>query len=129
MWRAWADVRTGVTDAALSDLLAELRRMSAEPVPAAELERAKRSLVATFAVSLEQSSQVLNLWVSAKRYDFSDDYWDTFPEKVQAVTAEEMQQVAKRYFDPFQIVVVGDGTRVAPILSRLGPVKRVQPPR
>lgn len=131
MWRAWADVRTGVTDAALGALLAEIRKMSAEPVPAAELERAKRSLVAGFAISLEQSSQVLNYWVVAKRFDFSDDYWDTYSEKIQAVTAEEVQQVARRYYDParFQIVVVGDGARVAPILSRLGPVKRVEPPR
>ena len=51
------------------------------------LERAKRSLVAGFAVSLEQSWQVLNYWAQAKRLDFSDDYWDTYPEKIAAVTA------------------------------------------
>lgn len=130
-WRAWAEVRTGVTEAALADLLTEVRRMSAEPVPADELERAKRSLVASFAVSLEQSSQVLSYWMQAKRYDFSDDYWDTYPEKIAAVTADEVQQVARKYYDlsRFQIVVVGDGTVVAPILSKLGPVKRVESPK
>ncbi len=124
-------MRTGVTEAALGDLLSEVRRMSSEPVPAAELERAKRSLVAAFAVSLEQSSQVLNYWVQAKRLDFSDDYWDTFPEKIEAVNADEVQRVARKYYDPsrFQVVVVGDGALVAPILSRLGPVTRVESPR
>ncbi|CAN5894583.1 hypothetical protein BH11GEM1_BH11GEM1_31730 [soil metagenome] len=130
-WRAWAEVRTGVTEAALGDLLGEVRRMSTESVPAAELERAKRSLVAGFAVSLEQSSQVLSYWVLAKRLDFSEDYWDTYPEKIAAVTADEVQQVARKYYDPsrFQVVVVGDGALVAPVLSTLGPVKRVESPK
>ncbi len=130
-WRAWAEVGTGVTKAALGDLLAEVRRMSSEPVPAEELERAKRSLVASFAVSLEQSSQVLSYWMQAKRYDFSDDYWDTYPEKIAAVTADEVQQVARKYYDPsrFQVVVVGDGAVAAPILSKLGPVTRVGSPK
>lgn len=37
--------------------------------------------MAGFAISLEQSSQVLNYWVVAKQFDFSDDYWNTYSEK------------------------------------------------
>ena len=130
-WRAWADVRTGVFEPALSDLLGEVQRMSAESVSDVELQRAKRSLVATFAVSLEQPSQVLSLWVQAKRNDFSDDYWDSFPQKLSAVSATEVLQVARKYYDParFQLVVIGDGAVVSPSLAKLGPVKRVEAPR
>jgi hypothetical protein len=46
------------------------------------------------------------------------------------VTSDEVLQAARKYYGPsrFQVVVGGDGAFVAPILSRLGPVRRIEPP-
>jgi zinc protease len=46
-WNANTEVRTAVTDGSLHELFNEFNRIRTEPVPAAELEEAKRALVAT----------------------------------------------------------------------------------
>jgi len=122
-WRATTDVRTPVTGQAARDLYAELRRIADEPVPAGELDQAKRALVAGFAATLERPSQVVSNWLVWRLYGFSDDYWDTYPDKIMAVTAEEVQQVARKYLDAdhMQIIVVGDGARVRSGLAQFGP--------
>jgi zinc protease len=128
-WRASTEVRAGVSDAALHAMDSELRRIMEEPVPAEELDRAKRSIVASFALTLERPTQVLGNWQAWKTYGFSDDYWDTYPAKIMAVTAEEVQQVARRYLDTThtQLVVVGDAARLRGPLGRYGTVEIVKP--
>ena len=53
------------------------------------------------------------------------DYWDKYPDRIDAVTAADVQRVAKKYWgaDRLQIVAVGDATKVAPTLSKLGTVQ------
>ena len=51
------DVRTEVTEPALTDLLAEIAEMRDKPVPENELKDAKRAIVASFALSLENPPQ------------------------------------------------------------------------
>jgi len=55
-WTASTDVRSEVTDPALTDLLAEIKQMRDVPVPAKDLDNAKRAIVGSFALLLEQSS-------------------------------------------------------------------------
>ena len=55
---------------------------------------------------------------------FPADYWDTYPAKISAVTAEQVARVANQYLQPknLQIVAVGDAAKVKPVLDRLGTV-------
>jgi len=85
-WRAGMDVRTEVTEASLRDLLTELGKMRDQPVPAEELADAKRSMTASFALSLEDPSELLNLYVVRQMYAYPADYWDRYSERVTAVT-------------------------------------------
>ena len=94
-------------------------------MPAAELEASKRSIVASFALSLEQPARVLGFAITRKHYDLPEDYWDTYPEKIMAVTAEDVQRVARKYLDPnaLQLVAVGDADRIKAILEPYGKVE------
>jgi predicted Zn-dependent peptidase len=124
-WRAGGDVRTEVTDGAMTEFFNEIRRIREEKVPAAELDDAKRSVVAGFALSLEQPTELLNYAITRKLYDFPADYWDTYPAKIMAVTPEEVQRVARTYISPvnIQIVAVGDASKIKPVLEKYGPVE------
>jgi len=124
-WRAGGDVRTEVTDGALTEFFNEIRRIREEKVPEAELDDAKRSVVAGFALSLEQPTELLNYAITRKLYGFPADYWDTYPAKIMAVTAEEVQRVARTYISPenIQIVAVGDASKIKPVLEKYGPVE------
>jgi predicted Zn-dependent peptidase len=121
-WSATTDVRTDVTDPALTDLMAEIAQMRDKPVPDAELNDAKRAIVAGFALSLENPQQLLNYYVQSWLYGLPADYWDTYPAKVNATTAAQAQAAATKYWDParLQIVAVGDATKITETLKKRG---------
>ncbi len=123
-WSAGGDVRTEVTEEAMTEFLKELNRIRNERVPEAELEEQKRSIVASFALSLESPSQLLNYEIIRKIYNLPADYWDTYPAKVMAVTAEDVQRIAKQYVNPQtqQVVIVGDASKIKAILEKFGTV-------
>jgi zinc protease len=59
-----------------------------------------------------------------------DNYWETVGDRYRGMTAQVLDQTARRYIDPskFVWVVVGDAARVRPQLERLGmPIEVVQP--
>ena len=124
-WRAGGDVRTDVTAGAMTEFYREFQRIRDEKVPASELDEAKRALVASFALSLERPSELLGYAIVRKIYGFPPDYWDTYPAKVMAVTADDVQRVARKYINPdsLQVVAVGDVTKIKPVMEKYGPVE------
>jgi zinc protease len=124
-WRAQMDVRTEVSDAALRDLLAELARMRDEQVPAGEFKDAQRSLTASFALSLENPAELLNLYIVRQLYNYPVDYWDRYPDRISSVTPAQVQTIARKYLDPkrLQIVAVGDAARIESSLRSFGPLE------
>ncbi len=124
-FRAYGDVRTEVTAGAMTEFFREFERIRNEKIPAMELEEAKRSLVASFALSLENQSELLGYAIVRKIYGFPPDYWDTYPAKIMAVTADDIQRVARKYIDPasIQVVAVGDVSKIRSVMEKYGPVE------
>jgi zinc protease len=124
-WRASMDVRTEVTEVALRDLLAELAKMRDQLVPDAEFKDAQRSLTASFALSLENPAELLNLYIVRQLYNFPVDYWDRYTDRIMAITPAQVQTVARKYLDPakLQIVAVGDAVKIEAALRTIGPVE------
>jgi zinc protease len=125
---ASTSVRTDVTVPALTEILKEFRDIREQAVPADELADAKSAIVAGFVLGLESSSAVLSRWLEQREYGFPEDYWDTYSQKVMAVTAADVQGVAKKYVpvDNAQIIAVGD-PKVADLLGTFGAVTSVTP--
>jgi predicted Zn-dependent peptidase len=124
-WRAGGNMRTEVTEGALVEFFNEIRRIRDEKVPAAELEERKRSIAARFALSLEQPAMVLGFAITRKQYSLPADYWDSYPAKVMAVNAGDVQRVAHKYLNPdaMQLVAVGDANKIKIVLEKYGPVE------
>ena len=123
-WQASSEVRTDVTEGAMREFFNELKRLRDEKTPAKELEDKKRLVVASFALTLESPATLLSLAVQQKDYNLPEDYWDTYPAKIAAVTADDIQRVARKYLtlDNIQIVAVGDAAKIKPILEKYGKV-------
>ena len=102
----------------------KMKRINTEPVPQAELEDARRTIVAGFALSLEQPNQVLGYWVTAQYYSLPADYWDKFPDRIAAIDAAGVQATAKKYvdLDHMQWIAVGDRKQIQDVLAKYGPV-------
>jgi predicted Zn-dependent peptidase len=125
VWQASAEVRTDVTDGAMKELFYEFKRIREERVPDNELEDAKRSMIGSFALSLEQPQGLLQNIITQKLYNLPADYWDTYPQKVSAITADDVTRVARKYvdLDHFQIVAVGDAAKIAEVMKKYGSVE------
>jgi len=125
-WQASTDVRSEVTGPALTDLMAEIRRMRDERVPDQEFRDAQRALVASFALALESPEGILGDHLTRWLYDLPIDYWDEYPDRIMAVTQAQVQAMARKYLDAdrLQIVAVGDGSRIGDVLDPFGTVER-----
>jgi zinc protease len=126
-WTAGGDLRSEVTDGAMTEFLRELNRIRDERVADDELDAARRSVVARFALSLESPQQLIGYAITRKAYNFPADYWDKYPAKIAAISADDVQRVAKKYIDPasMQIVAVGDAGKIKAVLEKYGPVEMV----
>jgi zinc protease len=124
-WVSSSEVRTNVTEGAMKEFMYELKRLRDEPVQADELENAKRAIIGGFALSLEQPQALLQNIITQKLYNLPADYWDTYPQKVSAITAADVQRVAKQYIDlgHLQVVAVGDAAKARDGLSKYGKVE------
>ena len=122
---AQTSVRTEVTAEALRELLKEFADIRDRAVPATELDNAKRALVASFALSTESPATALQNAMTIKEYGFPADYWDTYPEKIAAVTAADVQRVARAYvpLENIVIVAVGDAPKIRAALAEFGAVE------
>ena len=116
---AYADVRSEVTDSALVEFMAEINRIRDEQVDSTELATAKAFLSGSFARSLENEGTVARFALNIERYDLPEDYYQTYLQRLDAVTVEDIQRVAKNMLKPnnLNICVVGSPD----ILEKLRP--------
>jgi len=128
-WGANASVRNAVTGPATAEFLSEFARIQSQPVTDTELEFAKRSIVGSFALTLESPATILSLLLTVADYGLPDDYWDTYPAKIEAVTAADVQRVAQKYLGTgrIQIIAVGERKDIESGLTSYGPVTVLKP--
>ena len=109
-FQAEADVRNEVTGAAIGEFNKELQRMIDEPVGAEELGRSQRYLAGVYLYRNQLRGAVAgslaNLWIDGRAPEELGEYTT----RIKAVTAAEVQDVARRYFNPKDqsLIVVGD---------------------
>jgi zinc protease len=121
---ATSPVRTEVTEGTIREFMNEFKRIRDEKVTATELDNAKRAIIGNFALSLENPQQRLQNIITQKLYNLPANYWDTYPQKVEAMTVDDVQRVAQKYIDlnHLQIVAVGDATKTREVLAKFGAV-------
>lgn len=97
LFNAQATAAPGVElDRLEAALLAEVDRLQREPVTAKELERAKRQVEASFIYSkdsIRSLAQQLGYYNTVASWR----YLDTYVERIRAVTAGDLQRVARTY--------------------------------
>lgn len=123
--QAWAEVRNEVTDSSLTEMLSLIDRIRSEPVPDDDLSLAKNSITGSFPRQIETPQQVAGQLATVRLRGLPDDYLETYRDRVAAVTAADVQQVANQHFHPdgLLIVVVGDATQIYDKLSPFGEVE------
>jgi predicted Zn-dependent peptidase len=119
---ASAPVQGFSTKESVVEFMKELRGIRGEmPVSAAELDRAKQSIVRGFPRGFETPDQIANALELIVTYDLPDTYFNSYTERVQAVTLEDVNRVATRYLQPdrMAVVIVGDRSKIEQPLRTL----------
>jgi zinc protease len=119
---ASAPVFTDVTGPSVAELMKELRGIRGEiPVTPAELEYAKQAIIRGFPRTFETPAQIADRLETLVTYDLPDTYFNSYIERVQAVTVDDINRVARQYLNPdhMAIVIVGDRQRIEPSLRSL----------
>lgn len=92
-------------------ILEELQRFVTEPVTAEELSDSKTNFIGRLPMAFESNSGVAGgLW-NLERYQLGLDYYQRYPQNVEAVNAEQVLEIARRYLDPQRLVIVSAGTQ------------------
>ncbi|MCG2429888.1 M16 family metallopeptidase [Aequorivita xiaoshiensis] len=118
---ATTSVRNEVTDSAVVETLKEIRFIRDNKVTAQQLANAKAKYVGDFVLALERPSTIANLALEVYTQNLPKDFYSGYLKKINAVTAEDVQRVAKKYYKPgnLRIVVVGKGSEVLEGLKNL----------
>ena len=119
---ASAEVRNAVTDSAVEQFLLEINRIRTEAVTDEELRSAKNNLAGGFGRSLERPETVASMAGNTLLYNLPADYYNGYLTRLEAVTTQDVQRVAQKYWksDKLLISVVGKAADIAKPLQRLG---------
>lgn len=112
---AFAQSKNETVAAAATLMLEEIARLGAEPVTDDELAAAKRSMIDAFPKQFASRLRMLAQFAVDDMTNRPRDDWTTYRSRVDAVTAEDVQRVAREHLDPdaMAILVIGNWDAIA----------------
>ena len=119
---AETDTRSESTGETLRLIVDEMWRLQKERVGERELSDAQAYLTGSFPLTIETPGAIATQVLNAVFYGLDLQELETFRERVNAVTPDDIQRVAKTYLHPDQlsIVLVGDASRFERQLGGVG---------
>lgn len=104
-----AGVHPGNVDVAVEAALAEMEKIRRQPVTGGELADAKSAIVRSLPRQLETNEGMAGALHSIEQYRLGLDYLDRFPGLIDAVTVDQVQDVAERRLHPDRCAVAVAG--------------------
>jgi hypothetical protein len=109
---AGTSTRTEATVEATRLIVSLLEQMAAAGATPQELEFATVYLAGVYPIQTETAEQVADRVLTVVQYGLPADYNDTYPDRIRAVTAEQVKAMSAKYFDPraagLDLVLVGN---------------------
>src|SRR5690606_34325886 len=109
-----SSVRNAVTDSAVVEFLKEIRNIRDILVTNDQLVLAKAKYTGDFVLALERPETVANYALNIETQNLPKNFYEDYLKKINAVTAQDVQRVTKKYYlaDNLRIVVTGKGSEV-----------------
>ncbi len=96
-------------------VLREIRRLRDEPPTAAELDTIKKNLIESFPSTFPSAQRSMQVFAADEFSAREPGYWTNYRARIAAVSASDVQDVARRYLVPEKLValVVGNQQEIA----------------
>src|ERR1700726_3538189 len=109
-----AAVRNDVVAASLTEIFYEIDRMRSTPVGEEELADARNYVTGIFSLGLATQDGLAGQLATSTLERLPEDYLETYRERILALTAADVLDAARKYFDSAnaQIVIVGDRAQI-----------------
>jgi zinc protease len=119
--KAKSAVRNVVTDSAVVEFIKEYKKIRTEKVSEELLKNIKASFIGKFVMQVQQPQAVARYALRIETEKLPADFYENYIRNINAVTPEEVQNAANKYFliDNTRIVIAGKGADVLPGLEKL----------
>jgi len=106
----------------VTQFLFEINRIRTEKVTDEELTNAKALYNGSFARSLEDPARTASFASNILINNLPADFYKTYLQKVNAVTADDILRVAKKYMDAdnTRVIIVGNSSQILDGLKKSG---------
>jgi hypothetical protein len=110
-----------VTDSSVVELLNEIDRIAKEPVSEKELKNTKAKYVGNFVLALERPSTIARYALNIETEGLPKDFYKTYLERINAISIDDVQAAAQKYFSSnnARVVVAGKGSEVLENLEKV----------
>lgn len=132
LFMAYAPVQTDKTKESMVEMDRELRDiLGPRPPEAEELEKAQRNRTLRLPGQYETKRAVLGALVKILKHDLPEDYFETYADRMRALSLEDVETAAKQIVQPDSVVwvVVGDLAEIEAGVRELGfaDIRRLSP--
>ena len=126
-FQARTEVRNEVVGSALETMLDLFAQIRDERVSDEQLKRARDYLTGSFPLQIQTPQQISSRVATNHLLGRDPEYIERYRERVDAVTDEDVQRVARAHLrlDDMSVVIVGDATQIHDELTRVAPVRLV----
>jgi zinc protease len=116
--------KSGTTVQAVEGIYKEIVDMQTNPVTGAELQRGKDNILNSFVFEFDSKEKVLQERMVYELYGYPADFLERYRKGVEAVTAADVDRVARKYLvkDKFAVLVVGKAADFDKQLDTFGKV-------
>jgi len=91
---------------AVAKVREEIARMRETTVSEQELSDAKQYLTGSFPMKFDSNAKIAGLLAQIEFFGLGNDYLDTYKDRIDAVTAADVQRVAQKYLSPDDLILV-----------------------
>lgn len=119
-FRATASVRNMVTDSSVVEIQKEINKIRYQKVSAEELKNAKAKYVGNFVMEVQKPATAARYALNIALYNLPADFYENYLKNINAVTLENVQNAAIKYFrgDKARIIITGKGIEVLKNLEK-----------
>ncbi len=122
LFKASTSVRNSVADSAVVVTMEQINKIINEKVDPKLLYNNKQKYLGNFVLRMEKPETIANQAYDIYVNNLPKDYYETFLQKIDAVTVDDIQAVAKKYLHPgnARIIVAGNAATTVPGLKKAG---------